>query len=295
LRACALVPDGGRTIRRSNAGGGQFERLDANPGAATALMHMISQIDVSDIVPAIRVPTLVIHRTGDALIKVKAGRFRAKHILGARYLELPGADHVFWVGDNAGEIADAMQELLTGSRAPVPVDRVSPRFCLLTLLARPRKLPRLATAAGATSSTNITPRSAAILLAFVAMRSRRPAMEFSPPLTVSARRALRLRRWRRNQAAWHRSPCRAAHWRVRMIGDDVSGIAVHIVARVAAFAGAGEVLVSSTVKDLVAAPGCVLATAATSPSGVSPANGASSRLSDEVGNRPDFVALPVST
>ena len=122
---------------------GQFERLGANPRAATALMHMISQIDVSDIVPAIRVPTLVIHRTGDALIKVEAGRFLAKHIPGARYLELPGADHVFWVGDNAGEIADAIQEFLTGSRAPVPVDRVLATVLLTDIVGSTEKAAAL--------------------------------------------------------------------------------------------------------------------------------------------------------
>ena len=86
-------------------------------------MRMNSQIDISDIVPTIRVPTLVIHRKDDAGINVE-GRYLAEHIPGARYIELSGKDHLPWVGDNAMEIADDIEEFLTGTRAPVTVDRV---------------------------------------------------------------------------------------------------------------------------------------------------------------------------
>jgi pimeloyl-ACP methyl ester carboxylesterase len=103
---------------------GRFERLGASPAAATALMRMNSQIDISNILPTIRVPTLVVHRTGDKTINVEGGRYLAEHIPGARYIELPGVDHPPWFGDNAGEIADAIQEFLTGARGPVEADRV---------------------------------------------------------------------------------------------------------------------------------------------------------------------------
>ena len=72
---------------------GRFERLGASPAAVTALMRMNSQIDISGIVSTIRVPTLVIHRTEDVTINVEGGRYLAKHIPGARYIELPGKDH----------------------------------------------------------------------------------------------------------------------------------------------------------------------------------------------------------
>jgi pimeloyl-ACP methyl ester carboxylesterase len=103
---------------------GRFERLGARPASAAALMRMNSQIDISDIVSTIRVPTLVVHRTDDKAINVEGGRFLAEHIPGARYIELPGVDHAPMIGDNADEIADAIQEFLTGARAPVEVDRV---------------------------------------------------------------------------------------------------------------------------------------------------------------------------
>ena len=108
----------------SNAGGDATSGLGASPAAVTALMRMNSQIDISGILPAVRVPTLVIHRTGDKTVNVEGGRDVAAHIPGARLVELPGSDHIFYVGDNADEISDAIEEFLTGSRAPVPVDRV---------------------------------------------------------------------------------------------------------------------------------------------------------------------------
>src|SRR4029077_13734680 len=66
----------------------------------------------------------VIHRAGDRAMSVERGRYLAEHIPGARYIELPGTDHIPFVGDNAHEIADAIEEFLTGARAPVTVDRV---------------------------------------------------------------------------------------------------------------------------------------------------------------------------
>jgi pimeloyl-ACP methyl ester carboxylesterase len=69
-------------------------------------------------------PPWSIHRTQDATINVEGGRHLAKYIKGARYIELPGTDHIPFVGESAGEIADAIEEFLTGSRAPVPIDRV---------------------------------------------------------------------------------------------------------------------------------------------------------------------------
>lgn len=124
VAACPTSRPRARMIRPSNAGGAGSSGLAQAPAAAAALMRMNSQIDIADILPTIRVPTLVIHRTEDVTINVEGGRYLAEHIPGARYIELPGKDHIPFVGDNAMEIADAIEEFLTGSRAPVPVDRV---------------------------------------------------------------------------------------------------------------------------------------------------------------------------
>jgi hypothetical protein len=130
------------------------------------------------------VPTLVIHRKDDAAINVEGGRYLAEHVPGARYIELPGKDHGPWVGDNAMEIADAIEEFLTGTRAPVTGGRVLPRFSLPISLAQPKRPRRAATAGGTIFSTIIMPQSGPTWRAFAVTRSKRRAMAFLPPLTV---------------------------------------------------------------------------------------------------------------
>ena len=103
---------------------GRFERLGATPAACIEIMRLNSEIDASPILPSIHVPTLVIHRTDDGAVKVEGGRELAALIPGARYVELPGSDHIPFIGDNSGEIVDAIEEFLTGSRTPVTPDRV---------------------------------------------------------------------------------------------------------------------------------------------------------------------------
>jgi pimeloyl-ACP methyl ester carboxylesterase len=234
----------------------RFERLGASPAAATALMRMNSQIDISDIVPNIRVPTLVIHRKDDAGINVEGGRYLAEHIPGARYIEPPGKDHLPWVGDNAMEIADDIEEFLTGARAPVPVDRVLATVLFTDIIGSTEKAAALGDRRRrdlldnhhATIRRNLArfrghevkATGDGILATFDGpARGVRRACAIADeirPLGIEVRAGL------------HTGEC-------EMTDDDIGGIAVHIGARVAALAGAGEVLVSSTVKDLVAGSG----------------------------------------
>ena len=235
---------------------GRFERLGASPAAATALVRMNGQIDVSDILPTIRVPTLVIHRTGDQAVSVESGRFLAEHIPGARYLELPGTDHLPFVGDNADEMADAIEEFLTGARAPVTVDRVLATVLFTDIVASTekavvlgdRRWRDLLDSHHATIRRNLArfrghevkTTGDGILATFDGpARGVRCACAIADeirPLGIEVRAGL------------HTGEC-------EMIDDDVGGIAVHIGARVASLAGASEVLVSRTVKDLVAGSG----------------------------------------
>ena len=103
---------------------GKFERLGGSPGAVKTLMHMNSQIDITDILPSVNVSTLVIHRRDDVTIEVEAGRLLAERIPHTKYMELSGEDHLPWVGENSDQILDEMAQFLTGEWRPVEVDRV---------------------------------------------------------------------------------------------------------------------------------------------------------------------------
>jgi class 3 adenylate cyclase len=202
------------------------------------------------------VPTLVIHRTGDKTVNVEGGRDVAKHIPGARFVEFPGIDHIFYVGDNANEIADTIEEFLTGSRAPVLVDRVLATVLFTDIVGSTEKAATLGDRRWrdlldnhhATIRRNLArfrghevkSTGDGILATFDGpARGVRCACAIADeirPLGIEVRAGL------------HTGEC-------EMMNDDVGGIAVHIGARVASLAGAGEVLVSSTVKDLVAGSG----------------------------------------
>jgi len=235
---------------------GRNERLGASPAAVTALMRMNSQIDISGILSAVRVPTLVIHRTGDKTVSVEGGREMAARIPGARLIEIPGVDHIFYVGENADEISDAIEEFLTGSRGPVPVDRVLATVLFTDIVGSTEK----AAALGDQRWRDILDKhNATIRRNLVRFRGREVKVTGDGFLATfdGPARGVRCACAIADEiktlgievrAGLHTGECET-------IGDDVGGIAVHIGARVAALAGASEVLVSSTVKDLVAGSG----------------------------------------
>jgi pimeloyl-ACP methyl ester carboxylesterase len=232
-----------------------YRRLAASPGAAVAVMEMNQQIDVRPILAAVRVPTLVLHRTGDRVTRTEQARYLAEHVPGARLVELPGIDHIPWVGD-ADAILDAVEEFLTGTRHEAELDRV-----LATVLF--------------TDIVGSTERAAALgdrkwrdlLNAYYALARRELARfrgrevdtagdgffaSFDGPAR-GVRCAQAIATGARPlgievRAGLHTGEC-------ELVGEKVGGIAVHIGARVAGLAKPGEVLVSSTVKDLVAGSG----------------------------------------
>src|SRR5678816_130219 len=97
--------------------------MGASPGAAVALTQMNAEIDVRNVLPSIRVPSLVIHRTEDQCLKIEEGRFVAERIPGAKFVELPGVDHLPFVGDQDA-ILDEVEEFLTGVRHEIEPDTV---------------------------------------------------------------------------------------------------------------------------------------------------------------------------
>ena len=231
-----------------------YLRLAGSPGTAVSVMRMNMEIDVRHVLPVIRVPTLVIHRTGDRLTRVEQGRYLAERIPAARLAELPGDDHVPFF--NSNQIIDEVEEFLTGTRHATEADRV-----LATVLF--------------TDIVGSTERAAAL--------GDRKWRELVEGYYLLARRELTRFRGREVDTAGDGffasfdGPARAVRCaeaiaagvrslgieiraglhtgECEVIGDKVGGIAVHIGARVASLARAGEVLVSSTVKDLVAGSG----------------------------------------
>jgi pimeloyl-ACP methyl ester carboxylesterase len=233
----------------------QYLVRSATPGAATALVRMNSQIDVRKILPAIRVPTMVMHRTGDKVVDVRGARMMAERIPGARYVEYPGDDHIPWSGDVETALGD-IEEFITGARHAAEPDRV-----LATVMF--------------TDIVGSTERAAEI--------GDRKWRDLLQSFYGVVRRNLERHRGREVDTAGDGlfatfdGPARAvrcAHaintevpslglavrtgvhtGEVEVLGEKVGGIAVHIGARVAGHAAPGEVIVSSTVKDLVAGSG----------------------------------------
>jgi class 3 adenylate cyclase len=235
---------------------GRNERLGASPAAVTALMRMNSQIDISDILSAVRVPTLVLHRTEDRVVDVAGGRDVAAHIPGAKLLEFPGIDHIFYVGDGAEKISEAIEEFLTGAPARVEADRMLATVLFTDIVGSTEKAASL----GDRRWRNLLDDHHATIRRMLArFRGREVKMTgdgflatFDGPAR-GVRCACAIADEIKSlgievRAGLHTGEC-------EMIGDDVGGIAVHIGARVAALAGRSEVLVSSTVKDLVAGSG----------------------------------------
>jgi pimeloyl-ACP methyl ester carboxylesterase len=233
---------------------GRIERLGASPTAASALVR--GQIDISDILPTIRVPTLILHRAGDQVVSVERGRVLAERIPDARYIEFPGSDHFIFTGDNASEIDDAIEEFLTGTRPPVMVDRVLATVLFTDIVGSTEKAAALGDRRWRDLLDNHHNMIRANLTRFRGHEVKTVGdgvlATFDGPargVRCACAIADEIRQLGIEvRAGLHTGEC-------ELIGDDIAGIAVHIGARVAALAGAGEVLVSSTVKDLVAGSG----------------------------------------
>jgi len=234
---------------------GRLERQGASPGAAVAMMKMNAEIDIKHVLPTIRVPTLVIHRSGDAAVNVEAGRYLATQIPGARYVELPGPDHLWYLGDADG-VLGPIQEFLVGTQGAADVDRVLATVLFTDVVASTqlavelgdRRWAELLAAfhegvrAGISRfrGREIDTAGDGVFAAFDG-----PARAIRCACAVQgavAQLGLQIR------TGLHTGECEA-------VGDKIGGLAVHIGARVAAEAQPGEVLVSSTVKDLVAGSG----------------------------------------
>ena len=229
----------------------------ASPGDAMAFMRIAFEIDVRDVIPSIRTPTLVLHARGDRVCLVENGRYLAEHIRGARYIELESDDHLPWYAD-AEVVAGEIQQFLTGVREPVDPDRVLTTVLFTDIVGSTEQASevgdrrwrdllelhhsRIRAELERFRGREIDTAGDGFLAAFDgparAIRCACAAVEAITGLGIEIR------------AGVHTGEC-------EVLGEKLSGVAVHIGARVAGQAAPGEVLVSSTVKDLVAGSGIV--------------------------------------
>ena len=233
----------------------QYFRRAASPGAAAALLRMNSYIDIRDVLPTIQVPTLVLHRTGDHDVNVAEGRYLASRIPGAKFVELEGADHWIAAGDTDA-IADDIEEFLTGTRPMPEPDRVLATVLFTDIVG---STGRAAELGDRRWRELISTHDAAVRRELERFRGREVdtagdgfLAAFDGPAravrcALSAGDAVR-QLGVEIRAGIHTGEC-------ELDGPKIRGIAVHTGARIASLAGPGEVLVSQTVKDLVAGSG----------------------------------------
>jgi class 3 adenylate cyclase len=231
------------------------QRVRAAPNEAGVAFRMWIQRDVRDVLPAIRVPTLVLHRSANPYVRVEHGRYLAEHIGGARYVELPGHDHMFIAGD-IDDIVDEVEQFLTGTRRALDTDRVLATMLFTDIVSSTEKLAAAGDRRWMSSLDRHDAIMASELTRYGGQRVKTTGdgilATFDGPARA-IRCATAIRDELRNCGLEIRAGLHTGE--VQVMEGDLGGIAVHIAARVAALAEGGEVLVSSTVKDLVAGSG----------------------------------------
>ncbi len=234
---------------------GAYLRYSASLTATKALAYQDHAVDVRGLLPAVRAPTLVLHRTGDLWTQLAEGRYLAEHIPGAKLVELPGEDHIPWWGDQ-GRLVGEVQEFLTGSRAIPSTDRVLLTVLVTDIVGSTEKAAaigdlkwkdRLQSHDMAVrqelknfGGQEINTTGDGFILAFTGP-SR--AIQCAPAIGQNLERlGLEMR------AGLHTGECERR-------GGDLSGLAVHLASRISEKASPNNILVSSTVKDLVVGSG----------------------------------------
>jgi pimeloyl-ACP methyl ester carboxylesterase len=235
---------------------GRLERASASPASIVALLLANYELDVRHILPSIHLPTLILHRKGDALVPVACGRYLAEHIPGARYVEVPGDDHFVVDEETQDIIADEIEQFMTGEHHRPEPDRVLATVMFTDIVQSTER------------AAEMGDREWRVLLGnyYATVRKELAAFRGRDVKTLGdgilatfdgPARAIRCACSVRDKVGQiglqvrtglHTGEC-------ELIGDDVGGIAVHIGSRVTAEAAPGEVLVSGTVKDLVAGSG----------------------------------------
>lgn len=233
----------------------RFERLVATPGAYRELAQIFTLVDVRQALPHIQAPTLVLHRVGDRISNLAQGQAIADAINGAKFVELLGDDHIPFLG-NADMLVDEVEEFLTGVRPVHETDRILATVLFTDIVGSTER----ASAMGDKDWRALLQRHHAIvrreLQRFRGREVDKAGDGFLATFDGPARGircAESIRESLRSIGLEIRAGLHTGE--VEIMGEGIGGIAVHIGARVAATAGSGEILVSSTVRDLVAGSG----------------------------------------
>jgi class 3 adenylate cyclase len=230
-------------------------RQGTSPSGASDLMDLYREIDVRPALAAIDVPALVVHRAGDKLVPAFHGRYLAEHIPGARYVELEGEDHLWVVGDQDA-ILDEVEEFLVGSRRAAEPERALATILFTDIVSSTER----AAALGDRSWRQLLERHDAAIRRQLTLHRGREVKTMGDGFLATfdgPARAIRCATALQEDVASLGVEVRAGihTGEVELIGDDVGGMAVNIGARIGALAGGGEVLVSSTVRELVVGSG----------------------------------------
>jgi pimeloyl-ACP methyl ester carboxylesterase len=243
--------------QRFRANWARYLRLGASPAAVLALVRMNAEIDVRPILESCRVPTLVLHRIGDQAVPVESGRYLAERIPGATLIELPGVDHLPWVGD-AEAILGEIEQFLTGIRHEAEPDRVLATVLFTDIVHSTEHAAELGDRMWGDllqahhgvvreqlrrfDGTEVGTAGDGFLATFDgparAVRCALAIVASVRPLGLEIRAGLHT-------------------GEIEQAADGVHGLAVHVGARIGALASAGEVLTSRTVKDLVVGSGLI--------------------------------------
>lgn len=232
-----------------------FERNAASPGAMAQLIRMFGDIDVRPLLPTIHVPTLVIHRKGDRVANYRGAAWMAQQIPAARYVELPGVDHLPFVGEN-GSLLDEIQEFVTGIRPAAVLDRVLATCLFTDIVGSTEKASRVGDARWSALLAQHHSSVRRQIERFRGKEIKTLGDGFLATFDGPARGVVCAQQIVREAAAAGLGVRAGLHTgEVEIQPNDVAGLAVHIAARVCAGAAGGQVLASSTVKDLVAGAG----------------------------------------
>ncbi len=229
----------------------RYQRMGSSPGRSTTMARLVFAVDVRNVLSTIHVPTLVIHRKDFRFFPVELGRYLAEHIADAKYVELPGADGFVYLGDTDAVLSE-VEEFVTGSRRSPEADRILATILLTDMVGSTDRAARLGDQRWRAVLDTHDDIVRAQLKQFRGRLHRATGdgvlATFDGPAR-GIRCAQSLRDALRGAGIDIRSGLHAGEIELR--GDEIGGIAVHIAARIGAQAESGEILCSSTVKELV--------------------------------------------